>query len=142
MSYTPSIFLTVDVVLFRIKKDREEVLLIQRLNEPFKDSWALPGGFVDKGEDLEVAAKRELLEETSIKVTDLKQIGAYGKPNRDPRGHTVSVAYFENVSFDTIAKAQDDAKAVKWFSLEELPKLAFDHEQIIQDAIIRNPFLQ
>lgn len=142
MSYTPSIFLTVDVVLFRIKEDREEVLLIQRLNEPFKNSWALPGGFVDKGEDLDVAAKRELLEETSIAIDDVKQIGAYGKPNRDPRGHTVSVAFFENVDYNTVAKASDDAKEVKWFSLEELPKLAFDHEQIIQDAIIKNPFLQ
>lgn len=134
MTYLPSIFVTVDIVLFRTKNGKDEVLLIQRLKEPFKDCWALPGGFVDKGEDLETAAKRELLEETSVKVGSLEQLRAYGKPGRDPRGHTVSIAFTGKVKENVVAEAQDDAKSVKWFSLDDLPPLAFDHCEILEDA--------
>lgn len=134
MTYLPSIFLTVDILLFRTVNNQQEILLIQRLKEPFKDCWALPGGFVDKGEDLEDAAKRELEEETSIKIDALQQFRAYGKPDRDPRGHTVSIVFYGTVDEKTIAIAQDDAKSVKWFSLNGLPLLAFDHSEIIIDA--------
>ena len=135
MNYTPKIFVTVDVVLFRKMNSSYEILLIQRLNDPFKDYWALPGGFVDENEDLETAAKRELFEETDIQLFQVKQIKAYGNPNRDPRHHTISVAYIGEIDSLAEAKAKDDAKAVKWFSIEELPALAFDHAEIIRDAI-------
>jgi|SRR5690606_6153193 len=135
MSYTPKIFVTVDVVLFRKMNSSYEILLIQRLNEPFKDYWALPGGFVDENEELETAAKRELFEETDIQLFQVKQIKAYGNPTRDPRHHTISVAFMGEIDSLAEAKAKDDAKAVKWFSIEELPALAFDHAEIIRDTI-------
>lgn len=127
---TSKIFVTVDAVILR-KAGDYELLLIKRKNEPFKDCWALPGGFVDENEDLKTAAIRELEEETQIKVTDLEQIGAFGKPFRDPRGHMVSVAYFGIVPENTVAVAADDAKETGWFSVKDLPKLAFDHLDIV-----------
>ncbi|ESU27212.1 MutT/nudix family protein [Flavobacterium limnosediminis JC2902] len=127
---TSKIFVTVDAVIFRKSTDYE-LLLIKRKNEPFKDCWALPGGFVDENEDLKVAAIRELDEETQIKVTDLEQIGAFGTPFRDPRGHMISVAYFGTVPSDTVAIAADDAKEIGWFAVKDLPKLAFDHLDIV-----------
>lgn len=130
--YTSKIFVTVDVVL--VKPNRNQLLLIQRKKEPFKDCWALPGGFVDENEDLEIAARRELLEETNVTVERLEQIGAFGKPFRDPRSHVVSIAYYGNVPDDTIAIAADDAKEANWFSIHELPSLAFDHQDIISAA--------
>lgn len=114
-----------------------QILLIKRKNEPFKGCWALPGGFVDEKEDLHQAALRELMEETQVKGADLKQIGAFGNPNRDPRGHMVSVAYFGTLTEEVIAIASDDAKEIGWFSLKKLPALAFDHAEIISEGISR-----
>lgn len=133
--YISEIFVTVDIVVVRIVKGQKEILLIQRKNEPFKNQWALPGGFVDNHEDLITAARRELEEETSVKVFDLQQIKAYGNPHRDPRGYMVSVAYLATVDATIQATAADDAKEVKWFNINELPSLAFDHEMIIADAL-------
>lgn len=135
MKYQPHIFVTVDVVVTRRYEGEIQILLIQRKNEPFQNYWALPGGFVDKNEHIEAAAKRELLEETNIQLFQVKQIGAFGDPNRDPRHHTLSVAYYGEVDALAEAKAQDDAKSVQWFSLNELPALAFDHNDIIREAI-------
>ncbi len=135
MNYTPKIFVTVDVVLFRKMNSSYEILLIQRLNDPFKLYWALPGGFVDENENLETAAKRELFEETDIQLFQVKQLKAYGNPNRDPRHHTISVAFIGEIDSLAEAKAKDDAKAVKWFAVDELPALAFDHAEIIRDGI-------
>lgn len=135
MNYTPKIFVTVDVALFRKKDTGYEILLIQRLNNPFKDYWALPGGFVDEMEELENAAKRELFEETDIQLFQVRQLKAYGNPNRDPRHHTISVAFVGEIDSLAEAKAKDDAKTVKWFSTQALPVLAFDHAEIIRDAI-------
>ncbi len=137
MSYIPHIFLTVDIILTRKLNSKNEVLLIQRLNEPFKNKWALPGGFVDKGEDLEPAAKRELLEETSISIKSLSQFKTYGKPGRDPRGDTVSVVFYAEVNENVIAQAADDAKDVSWFPMDDLPELAFDHAEILSDFILK-----
>lgn len=137
MPYIPHIFLTVDIILTRQLNSTTEVLLIQRLNEPFKNKWALPGGFVDKGEDLEPAAKRELLEETSISIKSLTQFKTYGKPGRDPRGDTVSVVFYAKVDENVIAQAADDAKDVRWFPMDSLPELAFDHEEILGDFILK-----
>lgn len=135
MKYQPHIFVTVDIVVTRKYEGEIQILLIQRKNEPFQNYWALPGGFVDKNEHIEAAAKRELLEETNIQLFQVKQIGAFGDPNRDPRHHTLSVAYYGEVDALAEANAQDDAKSVQWFSLNELPALAFDHNDIIREAI-------
>jgi 8-oxo-dGTP diphosphatase len=130
---TSKIFVTVDAVIVKKSTDNQ-LLLIKRKNEPYKDCWALPGGFVDENEDLEVAAKRELEEETQVKIDSLQQFGTFGKPFRDPRGHMISVAYFGEVPENTIAIASDDAKEVAWFAINELPNLAFDHQEIIEKA--------
>lgn len=129
------IFVTVDTVIIKKELSSIFLLLIKRKNEPFKDCWALPGGFVDENEDLEIAAKRELEEETQIKTTHLEQIGAFGKPFRDPRSHVISIAYFGIVDANAIAIASDDAKEVQWISINALPKLAFDHLDIVKAAI-------
>ncbi len=112
-----------------------ELLLIKRKNEPFKDFWALPGGFVNENEDLEVAAIRELFEETRIKITKLEQLKAFGKPLRDPRNHVVSIAFLGFVKNNIEAIANDDAKDAKWFSTNKLPIVAFDHDEIINFAL-------
>lgn len=132
-TYTSKIFVTVDILV--INNETEEILLIKRLNEPFKDCWALPGGFVDENEDLEAAAHRELKEETNLEVEELYQIGAFGTPGRDPRGHMISIAYLGYSNDTENAKAMDDAKELKWFNINNLPKLAFDHREIIEMAI-------
>lgn len=135
--YISKIFVTVDIVVFREKNTQREILLIQRKNEPFKNQWALPGGFVDNDEDLETAAKRELREETCVVASNLQQVKAYGNPYRDPRGYMVSVVYFTTVDNDTNAVAADDAKALQWFTVENLPDLAFDHQTIIEDTLAK-----
>ncbi|MDM1398661.1 NUDIX hydrolase [Myroides odoratimimus] len=137
MGYVSKIFVTVDVVLFKKYLNISQILLIKRKNEPFRDYWALPGGFVDENEDLENAAKRELREETSIDLNQLVQIKAYGKPFRDPRSHMVTIAFLGEVGEEVIGEAADDAKELAWFEIDELPDLAFDHHDIILDAIER-----
>jgi len=132
---TSKIFVTVDAVVLRKTEDDHELLLIKRKNDPFKGKWALPGGFVDEGEDLPVAAKRELSEETGLKVEQLEQLGAFGKPGRDPRQHTISVAYTGFAEENAQVTAADDADDAKWFSLKNLPELAFDHADIVTLAI-------
>lgn len=135
MAYISKIFVTVDVLIVRPFEMEQQILLIKRKNDPFKDCWALPGGFVDENEDLEQAAIRELVEETQVKVSHLEQIGAFGKPYRDPRGHMVSIAYLGKVATNTIAIAADDAKEIGWFSITNLPSLAFDHSAIIEAGL-------
>lgn len=127
-------FVTVDTVVFYKSATTTNIILIKRKNDPFKNMWALPGGFVDENEDLAVAAIRELSEETGISVRSVEQIAAFGKPFRDPRGHTISVAYFAVLQTETSAKAADDAAAAAWFDVNELPQLAFDHAEIIAAA--------
>src|SRR5262249_40007777 len=105
--------------------------LIKRGKAPFKGSWALPGGFVDQNEPLSRAAARELEEETSLSGLPLEQLAAFGDPGRDPRGHTVSVAYYTFLAAQSPVAAGDDASAVDWHSVRTLPKMAFDHLQIV-----------
>jgi len=127
---------TVDIVLFH-RLQRLEVLLIKRRKEPFKDRWAFPGGFVDENESLENAAARELQEETGLKGIKLEQIGAFGDPGRDPRGHTVSVVFAAVLEKRQEARAADDASDAQWHSARRPPKLAFDHQKILKIAIER-----
>ncbi|KAA0152604.1 hypothetical protein FNF29_03831 [Cafeteria roenbergensis] len=112
-----------------------QVLLIERGGKPFLGHWALPGGFVDEHEDLNHAAKRELVEETGATGLPLAQLGAYGAPGRDPRGHTVTVAYLCVTDRDVAVKAADDAAKAEWHAVDALPDLAFDHGTIVADAL-------
>ncbi|HEX8269152.1 MAG TPA: NUDIX hydrolase [Flavobacterium sp.] len=128
-------FVTVDAVVFRVKSDAVELLLIQRKNDPFKGHWALPGGFVDEHEDLEVAAIRELKEETGLLINSLEQLRTFGTPHRDPRSHTVSVVHWGFAPDDAVIAAADDAADARWLPIMELPELAFDHDEIINYAI-------
>ena len=129
--------LTVDVVLLT-REAVPKLLLIQRKRDPFAGAWALPGGFVEDGETLAAAARRELLEETGVEVGDLEQLVTAGDPGRDPRGWTVSVAYLARVNPGEVTpKAADDARAVGWYALEKLPPLAFDHAMIVGRAATR-----
>jgi len=120
--------ITVDGLIIQ----NDEIVLIKRGNDPFKDSWALPGGFVEYGEKTEQAIVREVLEETGLICEIKKLFGVYSDPSRDPRGHTISIVY-ELAKKNGILKGGDDASDAQFFSLEKLPPLAFDHEIIIQD---------
>ena len=111
------------------------MLLIERGDEPFKGCWAFPGGFMDMDETTEQCAIRELEEETGLKVSKVYQIGAYSKVDRDPRGRTITVAYLAIVDKPVAVSGQDDAAKAQWFPLSALPELAFDHDEIIRDAI-------
>ena len=124
--------LTVDIFIYN---ENHEFILIKRKNDPFKDSWALPGGFVDYGETTEDAAIREAKEETSIDIESVKLFNVYSNPNRDPRRHTVSIVYLAHGNFDD-AKADDDAKDIGVYSFDDLEEmgLAFDHETILSDV--------
>lgn len=110
------------------------ILLIQRKNEPFKGLLALPGGFVDIGEKIEDACRRELLEETGVEAGELKLVGVYSDPKRDPRGHVSSVVFFARIDHAT-PPAGDDAAEAEWFADPEEQRLAFDHRDILRDAL-------
>lgn len=128
---------TVDIVLFCRQAERVEVLLIKRGRDPFKGRWAFPGGFVDEDESLEDAAARELREETGLENVRLRQVGAFGDPGRDPRGHTVSVAFAALLETRDEAKADDDAEYAAWHAVARPPRLAFDHKKILGVAVER-----
>lgn len=122
---------TVDLI---VRRDNR-ILLIQRKDEPFKDKWALAGGHVDYGkETVRQAAARELFEETNLRVnlSDLELLGVYSEPDRDPRGHYITHVYVAN-NFSGEPRAADDAKDARFFPLDDLPNLAFDHTEILDD---------
>jgi len=129
--------LTVDCAIFCKSKNQTFVLLIQRANDPFKEMWAFPGGFVDMDEDIDTAAYRELKEETAFEGVQLEQFKTYGAIDRDPRGRTVSVVYLGSMETESlpIVKGEDDALKAQWINLNELPALAFDHEQIMKELL-------
>ncbi len=129
----PMMYVTTDAVGFSLGAGgRLRVLLIRRANDPYRGRWALPGGFVDEGEDLPDACARELHEETGLRPTAMAQIGAWGTPGRDPRGRNVTVAYLAAMRpGETNAVAGDDAARAAWHPADELPPLAFDHADIL-----------
>ena len=132
----PRAALSVDCVIIGNSPEGKHLLLIQRKNPPCQGQWALPGGFHDPGETVEQAAARELEEETCLTDISLKQIGVFSAPDRDPREQVISVAHLGEVEMDKVTpKANDDAKEVQWFSLEQLPPLAFDHPEIVSKAL-------
>ena len=137
MEYTynyPRPAVTADCVVMT-KESVPQVLLIERGADPYKGCWAFPGGFMNMDETTEECAIRELGEETGLQVTDLHQIGAYSKVDRDPRGRTIIVAYLAIVDAPVAVTGQDDAAKAQWFPIDALPPLAFDHEDIMTDAI-------
>jgi len=126
--------LTVDVVVFT-EATVPSLLLVQRKYPPFSGEWALPGGFVEKGEQAIDAAPRELAEETGLQVGALRLLGVYDTPGRDPRGWTVSIVYVAAVQKRVAVKGADDARDARWFQSDALPKLAFDHAVIVDEAL-------
>ena len=137
MTYTykyPRAAVTADCVVMT-KEDVPRVLLIGRGFDPFKGCWAFPGGFMNMDETTEQCAIRELEEETGLKLNDLYQIGAYSKVDRDPRGRTITVAYLAIIDAYAEVRGQDDAAKAQWFPIDALPPLAFDHEDIMRDAL-------
>ena len=125
---------TVDIVV--LSDDVSEVLLIRRKHPPFEKYWALPGGFINMEESLEASALRELGEETGITDITLTEVGTFGEPSRDPRGRVITVAYTAVVEKSTLKiEAGSDASEAAWFSSTDLPKLAFDHGEIIRKAL-------
>ena len=126
--------MTADCIVIT-REAEPKVLLIERGGEPYKGCWAFPGGFMNMDETTEQCAIRELEEETGLKVSEVLQIGAYSKVDRDPRGRTVTVAYLAIVDEPMAVKGQDDAAKAEWWPLSTLPELAFDHYDIMRDAV-------
>jgi 8-oxo-dGTP diphosphatase len=131
--------LTVDIVVFTLRENSLQALLIRRGSPPYEGDWALPGGFVQMEETLEAAALRELEEETGIQQAYLEQLYTYGDPERDPRGRVVSVAYYALIPAGTPLRTEggSDASQARWFPIHDLPQLAFDHAEIVQYALRR-----
>ena len=136
MEYTykyPRPAVTADCVVIT-RETEPKVLLIQRAIEPYKGCWAFPGGFMNMDETTEQCAIRELEEETGLKLDTMHQIGAYSKVDRDPRGRTITVAYLAIIDKPVQVNGQDDAAKAEWFPINNLPHLAFDHQEIMTDA--------
>lgn len=130
--------LTVDIVVFALDEDGLQVMLIERDLEPFAGRWAIPGGFVRVDETLDEAARRELQEETGLRDIYLEQLYTFGGLGRDPRERVVTVAYYALVNLQGHdVKASTDARNAAWFNIDELPELAFDHEEIVEAALER-----
>ena len=123
---------TVDGIIIKNKK----ILLIKRKNPPFQGKWALPGGFVEYGETTEDAVFREVFEETGLKTKINQIVGVFSDPNRDPRGHTITIVYLLDI-VDGKLKAEDDASDVRFFSVKNLPSMSFDHKEIINKVLQR-----
>lgn len=128
---------TADVILFTVKDDDLKVLLIRRQRPPFAGQWATPGGFVDMDEPLPVAARRELEEETGLQDIDVTQLHTFGTPGRDPRMRVITVAHLALVPAASLPPlaARDDASDARWWSMYDLPRLAFDHAEILDFAL-------
>jgi 8-oxo-dGTP diphosphatase len=128
---------TVDIVIFTIQSSTLKVLLVKRRIPPFAGQFAIPGGFIHEDENLEQAALRELKEETGVADLYLEQLYSFGDVDRDPRGRVITVAYFALISADRQLKAGSDAAEAKWWTMDDLPPLAFDHAKILNYALER-----
>lgn len=141
MSYTyehPRPSVTVDSVVLHYRPQNLKILFIKRNGDPFKGCWALPGGFLDMDEAPEEGVKRELKEETGLEVEEVLQIGAFGNPNRDPRGRVISICFLTVLKSESVdgIEAASDASDARWFNIHELPEeLAFDHDEIIGQTL-------
>lgn len=141
MSYTydyPRPAVTTDAVIFNIKSDDTlNILLIQRKNEPFRGSWALPGGFIEPEETLEQCVAREVAEETGLESIKFYPLTPFSDPDRDPRHRTISFAYWGFCKKNPKLTPASDAINARWFPVKDLPEVAFDHEKIIKKALER-----
>jgi 8-oxo-dGTP diphosphatase len=137
MKSPPALQVTVDVVIFTLRDDDLQVLLVKRKVAPYAGRWAIPGGFVGLDEPLEEAARRELQEETGVRDVYLEQLYTFGDPKRDPRGRVITVAYFALVPAPLAVSAGSDAVEARWWSMDDLPALAFDHAKILDYALTR-----
>lgn len=137
MSFTykhPRPAVTADCVVIT-KEEVPRILLIERGDNPYKGCWALPGGFMEIDETTEQCALRELNEETGLMIKNVVQIGAYSTVDRDPRGRTITVAYLARIDTVQPVTGLDDAAKAQWFPIDSLPDLAFDHAEILADAL-------
>lgn len=130
----PRPMVTVDAALLTPPPEGRKILLIRRKHPPFQGRWALPGGFIDMEEDLPASALRELAEETGIRNVSLRQFRAYGAPGRDPRGRVITIVFYGETPAVPV-QGGDDAAEARWFPVERLPALAFDHGRIIHDLL-------
>ena len=129
---------TTDNLVFREGEHCIEVLLIKRKKDPYKGYWALPGGFLEIEETPEEGAKRELKEETGLEINILKEVGTFGEIDRDPRGRTITIAFYTFMQRDqTNPRALTDAEDARWVSIKDLPELAFDHREILQEGLLK-----
>lgn len=129
----PRAALTVDAIVYTVDAGTFWILLIERGQDPFKGNWALPGGFVNMDETLEDVCKRELFEETGVKVETMTQFKAFDAVNRDPRHRTISVVFSVSLNEKSVVVGGDDAANARWFNINILPILAFDHKQILTE---------
>lgn len=127
--------ITADAIVLAHDNGDTKLLLIERKNEPCKGQWAFPGGFMNIDETAEAAARRELEEETGLRVGPMAQVGAFSEVNRDPRERVITIAYCTVLDHPAAVKGTDDARKAQWFSLDKLPSLAFDHADILQQAL-------
>ena len=137
MKYTynyPRPAVTADCIV--ITKEDAQVLLIQRGSEPYKGCWAFPGGFLNIDEDAPDGARRELMEETGLTASNIEQLGAFASPDRDPRERVISIAFFILTRVQDV-KGGDDARQAQWYPINQLPPLAFDHQQMFEQALQR-----
>lgn len=135
---------TADCLIFGFSGNQTYLLLIERKNEPYKGCWAFPGGFINIDESAETAALRELNEETGIKGVEIHQLHTFSDVHRDPRERVITIAFYgivNKANFENV-KGGDDARKAQWFSLSNLPKLAFDHEEILTMALQTIPQLK
>ncbi|MFW5724830.1 MAG: NUDIX domain-containing protein [Bacteroidota bacterium] len=141
MEYTykyPRPAVTTDAVIFSMQPgEKLTILLIERKNDPFQGQWALPGGFVDENETLEQCVARETEEETGLKDIKFYQLEAFSDPDRDPRHRTITIAFWGFCKKSQSIQSGGDAANARWFDLNHLPPLAFDHEKIIKKALVR-----
>jgi len=126
---------TADVVAFAMREGALKVLLVRRKHPPFVGAWATPGGFIEENERAEPSARRELAEETGIADVRLSFLNYYDRPDRDPRGRTITLAFLGIVGPDPVPLAGDDAAEARWHPIDDLPELAFDHAPVLQDAV-------
>lgn len=127
---------TTDCVIFGLDGETLKVLLVERGDEPYKGCWAFPGGFLNPDETVEQGALRELGEETNLKEAYIEEVGVFSKPNRDPRERVITIAFFSIMHIRNV-KAGDDAAKANWLPINNLPELAFDHQEIFEAALKR-----
>src|SRR5262245_820341 len=129
---------TVDLVIFTVNDDTLKVMLVKRAEQPYMDHWSLPGGFLLIGESLEDAAVRVLKEKTGVGDLYLEQLYTFGEPHRDPRARVITVAYVALIPWSNLDQPQSKKVAdLKWYSIGQIPKLAFDHKLILNYAVQR-----